>query len=66
MTVIIDQTKLEEVTKVINNESQPNATEEIVQIAICEGWDNEEEHQNWLNNADAQEITEWLQATVWN
>ena len=56
----IDREKLEVVTRIMNNETDPAVTEEIVEAEIFADWNEGEEHQMWIDTASAQEIAEWL------
>lgn len=56
----IDSEKLEEVTRIFNNETDPAATEELVESEICADWNEGDEHQAWIDSASAQEIADWL------
>ncbi len=56
----IDQEKLEEITRILNKETDPKATEELVKAEICADWHNAEEHQEWINEAPPAEIADWL------
>ena len=60
MIYTIDQEKLEEVVKIYTTETDPNATTEIIEQNILADWHEGDEHQEWLNQADAQEIADWL------
>jgi hypothetical protein len=56
----IEQEKLEQVTEIFNNETDPAATEELVRSEICADWREGQEHQDWIDTADPQEIADWL------
>ena len=60
MNFKIDREKLEAVTRIMNNETDPAVTEEIVEAEICADWNEGEEHQEWIDTASAQEIADWL------
>lgn len=66
MAYQIDSEKLAEVTRMFNQEVDPRATEELVEIEVCsESWENvdpggEYGHQHWLNTASVEEIVDWL------
>jgi len=55
----IDQEKLEQVTRIFNAQTDPEATEELVESEICADW-NDDEHQAWIDSASAEEIADWL------
>lgn len=52
--------KLEEVVRIFNNETDPKATDDLIKSEICADWNEGEEHQQWIDNATAQEIADWL------
>jgi len=57
----IDNDKLENIVQIFNNETDPAATNDLIKaeiIAPC--WTEGNEHQEWINNATAQEIADWL------
>lgn len=56
----IDQEKLEEVTRIFNAETDPEALEGLVKFEICVDWNEGDEHQEWINSASPQEIADWL------
>jgi hypothetical protein len=56
----INREKLEAVTRIFNNETDPKATEELIETEICADWHEGEEHQEWINAASPQEIADWL------
>jgi len=56
----IDSDKLAEVTRIFNEETDPRATEELVESEICADWNEGEEHQDWIDSASPQEIADWL------
>lgn len=56
----ISQEKLEEVTRIINNETDPRATEQVIEETICADWNEGAEHQEWIDSASAREIADWL------
>jgi len=65
----ISQEKLEQITDVINNESDPRATDaDVHQFVTDESWVESatgDEHQEWLDTADAQEIAGWMISIVY-
>jgi len=61
----INQGKLEQVTRIFNAQTDPEATEELVKSEICADWNEGDEHQAWIDSANAQEIADWL-ATFYN
>lgn len=62
----INQEKLEAITEIINDEAQPSATTQEVEAFVLGDWSPEDEHQEWLDEADTQEIADWIIATVWS
>jgi hypothetical protein len=58
----INAEKLAEVTEIVNNDFDPAATEADIETHICSDWEEGEEHQEWLDTADADEIADWLQS----
>lgn len=56
----IDDDKLTQVTRIINRDTDPTATEELLKAEICADWNEGEEHQEWLDTAPAEEIADWL------
>ncbi len=57
----IDSEKLAEVTRIMNRETDPKVTEDIVEAEICgTDWSEGAEHQAWIDSAPAQEIADWL------
>ena len=62
----IDQEKLAKVTEIINDEVQPDATESDVSAFVLADWEEGQEHQDWLDDAAAEEIADWVIAGVWS
>ncbi|MCP4567944.1 MAG: hypothetical protein GY841_10230 [FCB group bacterium] len=56
----IDAEKLEQVTDIVNNETDPAATAELVKAEICADWNEGDEHQAWIESATPQEIADWI------
>ena len=61
----IDEEKLERVTEIISSEVEPGVTEDIIEDHICGDWPEGQEHQDWIDDGDAREIADWLEATVY-
>jgi len=59
-TYTIDADKLAEVTRIINEDTDPAATEELIEAEICGDWNEGAEHQAWITSASAEEIADWL------
>jgi len=62
----IDNDKLDEVTRIINHEAQPSATESKVAAFVLADWPEGDEHQQWLNVASPKEIADWVIAGGWS
>ena len=60
MYYTISDEKLDEVTRIFNQETDPAATEELVKAEICADWNEGDEHQNWIDTAEPKEIADWL------
>ena len=62
MNFKIDSEKLEQVTRMFNEQVDPAATEELIEKEISMGWDelDPRENQEWIDTADAQAIVDWL------
>ena len=45
----MDSEKLAEVTRILNQETDPAVTEEIVEAHVCGEWREGEDHQDWLD-----------------
>ena len=57
----IDSEKLAEVTRILNQETDPKVTEEMVEVEICgRDWSEGSEHQAWIDSTSAREIADWL------
>ena len=59
-TYQIDSAKLAQVTEIVNRETDPAATEHLVESEICADWNEGDEHQNWIDTASAAEIADWI------
>lgn len=56
----IDSDKLAEVVKIFNDETDPKATDELIEGEICADWNEGPAHQDWIDNASPREIADWL------
>ena len=56
----ISTEKLEQITAIFNRDTDPQATEELVQSEICADWNEGDEHQEWIDSASPEEIADWL------
>ena len=61
----IDSEKLDRITAIVNKNTDPKVTEEIVEAHICADWREGEEHQRWINNASDTEIADWVTTTTY-
>ncbi len=59
-TYHIDSEKLAQVTEIINRETDPAATEHLIETEICADWNEGDEHQEWIDTASAAEIADWI------
>ena len=60
MNYRIDGDKLGEVVRLFNDQVDPEATDDLVEKEITADWHEGDEHQEWIDNAPAQEIVDWL------
>ena len=60
MTYKISSEKLDAVVKLFNEQVDPKATDELVRSEICADWNEGDEHQEWIDSSDPQEIVSWL------
>ena len=60
MSYTIEQEKLEEVTRIFNQQVDEQPTEEVIEATICGDWNEGKEHQQWIQDALVQEIVDWL------
>jgi hypothetical protein len=56
----ISAEKLSKVVEIFNRETDPSATDELVETEICADWNEGDEHQEWIDSASPQEIADWL------
>lgn len=56
----IEAEKLAKVVEIFNRETDPAATDDLIETEICADWNEGEAHQEWIDNASAQEIADWL------
>lgn len=56
----ISSDKLNKVAEIVNRETDPRATAELIETEICADWNEGAEHQQWINTARPQEIADWL------
>jgi hypothetical protein len=52
--------KLRKVAEIVNRDTDPAATEDLIRTEICADWNEGQEHQEWIDTADAEEIADWL------
>ncbi len=65
MTFKIDSEKLDEVVRIFRNEVDVKANASELHDAIAADWNEGDEHQDWINEANAQEVVDWL-AAFWS
>jgi len=56
----IDADKLAAVTEIVNADTDPAATEALIENEVCGAWNAGDEHQEWIDDADPQDIADWL------
>ena len=56
----IDDDKLAKVVEIFNRETDPAATDELIELEICADWNEGDEHQEWIDTSSAQDIADWL------
>ena len=56
----IDAEKLAKVVAIFNRETDPSATDDLIETEICADWNEGSEHQEWIDNASPQVIADWL------
>ena len=66
----INAEKLTRVTQIVNSQTDPRATEELVAAQICADWLGDDDvrpsagsgwpHQQWVDAASPQEIADWV------
>jgi len=60
MTYTIDDEKLDQVTEIVNRDTDPAATPDLIRSQICADWPEGQEHQDWIDDADPEEIADWI------
>lgn len=60
MNFHINAEKLTEVTKIVNAETDPKATESLIETEICADWNEGQAHQDWIDSATPAEIADWI------
>ena len=48
------------VSEILNRETDPAATDELIEMEICADWNEGEAHQAWIDSATPREIADWL------
>jgi len=61
----IDPERLEAIVNAYA-EFEPNVETATVEAYLLYDWSEGQEHQDWLDTADPQEIAEWIAATVFD
>lgn len=56
----IDDDKLAKVTAIMNRDTDPAVTDDLVRTEICADWNEGAEHQEWIDRASPEEIADWL------
>lgn len=56
----IDSEKLAEVVAIFNRDTDPKATDDLIETEICADWNEGAQHQNWIDAATPEEIADWL------
>jgi len=64
MKYSISRDKLQEVVAIFNADNGVTASEEKIKSVLCYDWPQGQEHQDWLDTANAQEISNWLYYTI--
>lgn len=62
-TYHIDADRLEDIVNAYA-EYEPGVATEDVEATLLYDWPEGQEHQDWLDTADVQEIADWLASTV--
>ena len=60
----IDSEKLQQVIDIYTDQYEPKATDEDIEGYILADWHEGDEHQAWLDTADAAEIADWMAAGI--
>ena len=58
----IDSDKLAAVTRIVNQDTDPRATEDLIETQIRADWYEGAAHQSWLDNAKPAAIANWIAA----
>ena len=58
----IDSDKLAEITNIINRDTDPAVTEDVILAELLSDWNEDKEHSEFINNATAEEIANWLKS----
>lgn len=56
----IDSEKLAKVIEIFNAETDPAATNNMIEQTITGDWNEGDEHQEWVDGASPKEIADWL------
>uniref|UniRef100_A0A6M3LXJ6 Uncharacterized protein n=1 Tax=viral metagenome TaxID=1070528 RepID=A0A6M3LXJ6_9ZZZZ len=62
----LDKLDMTEITRIVQHDGVPEATQDEVEQFIDADWANADEHQNWLDTANAQEIGDWVASVLLN
>ena len=58
--------KVNEITRILNTDTDPAATEEMVKSHLSNGQEKGSKQQKWLDSATPAEIAEWIAKEVYN
>jgi len=61
----IESGKLHRITEIVNNDTDPAVTEDVIEDHICADWQEGDEHQEWINSASIEEIADWIASTAY-
>ena len=59
----LDKVDIPEVTRIVQQHN-PDATQAEVEDFIAADWAEGQTHQEWINTANAQEIGDWVAASM--
>ena len=59
MKFTISDSKLREIIELVQT-SHPQESAEAIESFILADWNEGQEHQDWLDTADVQEIADWV------
>jgi hypothetical protein len=56
----IDSSKLKKVVRIISKNTMVKMSDKEIEDFILADWPEGDEHQDWLNESDAEEIASWV------